>query len=99
MTLPSPGFGPPTMLFEALPVMPTPSHRLPSGACPVASVPMRLPWTTLSEVPASEIPTPAYPDVALLPEMTFPAPAAGPPIVLPVEPPQIPTPSRRLPTP
>ena len=66
-----------------------PSFELPSDAVSVALRPMRLPWTTLLAVAASVIRMPSV----SLPEMTLPAPAAVPPIVFPVAPFAIRTPS------
>ena len=60
-----------------------------TATVPVTSVPMKLPSTRLPLVPASVMRMPRL----ALPEMTFNVPAVVPPIVLPVAPPMIWTPS------
>ena len=75
MTLPSPGFVPPTALFDAL-LTAIPVSELRRGTVPVASSPTMLACTRFAIAPAPEIITPVG-----LPEMTLPAPAT--PIRLP----------------
>ena len=82
IVLPSPGFVPPILLTPL--GSPTwiwmPREVLGIGKVPVMSVPIRLPWM-IHPPPASPIKMPVLP-----PEITFPAPAAAPPIVLFVAP-------------
>ncbi len=78
MTLPLPEAVPP-MVFAVAPAMSHPLTAIAEIGGAVTSVPMRLPSTTLPDVPLSTSSTPY-----LLPEMTLAAPAAVPPIVFAV---------------
>ena len=80
MTLPAAAEVPPIVLFE--PVISTPLSVLPRGRVPEKSVPMILPATRLPAavtVPTAKMSMPKPP----LAEMTLPAPATVPPIVVP----------------
>ena len=74
--------GPPTIVRWALDDVDADRRRWRSGSVPVGSVPMKLPWTTLSfgADPMTLI------ACSVLPEMTLPAPATAPPMVLPLAP-------------
>ena len=81
MVLPSPGAVPPMRFDDASSSMRTPSTSLLNTTLPVRSVPMKLPCTELLCAsllsPRAELRcTPSS-----FPEMTLPAPAAGPPMV------------------
>ena len=84
---------PPMVLEPAVASMSTPSSTLPIAAVPAAFVPIRSPTMKFEAVPLSMMSTP----LSKLPEMTLPAPVPGvavkPPIVLPLAPPSIWTPS------
>ena len=71
---PAPGSVPPTVTLSAW--SRTPGPWLPRAIVPVTSVPMKLPSIVEPFAYVIEIPEVAFP------EMTFPAPAAEPPIVL-----------------
>ena len=77
MTLRAPGVEPPIMAFAVPPLRNTPQAPFPRAIDPLASVPMRLPWSTNSDaLPCAWIPVPR------LAEMTLPAPGASPPTTL-----------------
>ena len=82
MTLRAAGAVPPTVFEVAPPKTAMPAPVFARTAVPSGSVPMRFPATTLSEVLASEMLIPWL----VLPEITFPAPAAAPPTVLDLAP-------------
>ena len=69
------------------------STRFPGRFVPVTSVPMKLCWTTTPVVPAPVIKMPEFP----LAEITLPAPAVVPPMVMFVAPPSISTPEYAFP--
>src|SRR5262249_30072993 len=77
MVLAAPAAVPPTVLREAL-SRDTPALRLASASVPVASVPMKLPWTALSVAEQREMEIP----YRVLPETTFRAAGVVPPTVL-----------------
>ncbi len=74
MTFRAPATLPPMVMFVALSSQ-MPSLPLPRSTVPPASRPMMFPWITWPE-PRTQTP------VSLLPETTFPAPAAVLPIVV-----------------
>src|SRR5208337_4216809 len=76
ITLRAPTAVPPIVLLDDSPIR-TPAALLGTASSPVASVPMKLPSTTLFVAPGSMF-TPA----PILPEITLPAPISVPPIVL-----------------
>src|ERR1051326_3490531 len=80
MVLPAPVAVPPIVLLDELEKIDTPFPLLAKADAPVISVPIKFPCTVFDDEP--EIETPSLP----LPEITLPAPAAVPPIVLPVAP-------------
>ena len=85
ITLPAPAVVPPMVLFAAPPAIPTPEYAFPRAFVPVRSVPMKLCWTTTPVVPASVIQMPFSP----LAEITLPASAVVPPMVVFAAPPSI----------
>jgi len=87
IVLPAPDEVPPMLLPLALVLTITPLSSLPSGALPVMSVPMKLPWTRLARADGPSSRTPQ-----LFAEIRFRAAAVVPPMVLPVAP-RIATPS------
>ncbi len=70
---------PPIVFPEAPLEITTPMEGLPSGRLPVTSVPMKFPVTAFLVVPVSRMMMP----YSRLPEITFLAPLAVPPIVFP----------------
>src|SRR6516162_1283703 len=75
MMLRAPATVPPIVLFD--PATSTPADALPTAPVPAALVPIRLPCTATADARLSiRIPQ------LVLPEMTLPAPATVPPMVL-----------------
>src|SRR5438876_5782865 len=74
---------PPMVLL--FPLIEMPPLRLGTAAAPVTSVPIRLPWTVLLLALLLNTRPVAFVVAVPFPDMTFPAPAAVPPIELQVE--------------
>ena len=81
ITLPAVADVPP-IVTSSIRLRTTPYVPLPRALVAVLSVPMKLPWIRPPTLALPNIRTPAW----ALAEMTLPAPAAVPPIVLPVAP-------------
>ena len=79
MVLPAPALVPPMVLPAAPATISIPRVPFGNGAPPAGLRPTVLPWTTFPVEPFPEIWMPIW----VLPEITFPAPAPVPPMVLP----------------
>ena len=84
----------PISLPVAPPKIVTPTRPLPIPGSSLASVPIKLPTTTLPDV---AVPLPSDPEMSTPPQplsvIVLPSPTIIPPIVFPVAPPKISTPS------